>query len=79
MATFNNKETIDRIIAANGVLYPDETPVAKIVEYTNAWGGRCWGVVFENEMGTVYGRERYNIPTDHIINPVTIFERNKNV
>lgn len=85
MATFDNKEYVDRIIAANGdpmkYLPADdvedikaggfpEPAVVKIVEYTNMAGRQAWGVIFEGE-----DLDRYHANPGFIDDPVTIFER----
>ncbi len=72
MATIDNPEAIAKIIAANGAEYPDEPPVVKIVQYTNANGGTCYGVTWEGEP-----LFRYDFPTPWIQNPVVMWERNK--
>lgn len=46
MATVNNRSVVDDLIAADG-RYEDDPRVVRIVEYTNAWGGKCWGLVYE--------------------------------
>lgn len=65
MATFNSRQMILDLIAKNGKMYEDEPGATKIVEYTNAWGGLCWGVVFENERQ----QDKYDYPTAYIRNP----------
>lgn len=79
MATINSRELVEQIIARNGEAReesvvadgPDGEPaVVKIVEYTNAWGGQSYGLVFEGE-----NTDRYNRPTEFVRNPVTLWER----
>jgi hypothetical protein len=90
MATFDDKATIDKIIAGNGWSDPSyavdgedgpaDPPVIKIVEYTNAEGRQTWGVVFENEL-RLRNRDgsrvadRYEVPTQYVRNPKVIWRR----
>ena len=72
MATVD-KAFADKIAAANGVLYPDvpfEPPVTRVVEYTNAWGGKGYGITFERE-----DPDKYLRPTEYIINPRIYWEK----
>jgi hypothetical protein len=75
MATINNKDFIDKIIAGNGRIDPEDAPdnpwVVKIVEYTNQWVGLTWAVVFENERY----QDRYDKETEYISNPKVIWVR----
>lgn len=76
MSTINDYQTIQRIIARNGdddcpPGEPPEPPVIRIVEYTNAWGTRCWGVVWAGDPNPY----RYDQPTPHIGHPRLIFVR----
>ena len=72
MATIDSKEMVDKIIEANGSVYADETPVAKIVKYINNWGGVSYGLVFADEKGDYYDRYEMS-PACH--NCEVIFER----
>jgi len=72
MATIDSREAIDKIIAANGAQYPDEPPITKIIEYTNAWGGKAYGVVFEDEPADPY---RYEVETPYVRRPRVIWRR----
>lgn len=71
MATFNDKAVVDRIIKNDGWYYqgdrrsPDNPRAVRVVEYTNAWGGQCYGVVFEGE-GDIY---RYEQATEYVRSP----------
>ena len=71
MATIDDRAVVDKIIAANGRLYDDGPAVSKIVEYTNAWGNKAYGLVFENEID----QDRYERPTEYVGKPRVIFER----
>jgi hypothetical protein len=76
--TIDSQEMIDVLIAGNGVYPGDENlpvgPVVRIVQYTNAWGGRTHGVVYEAEARA--GRlHRYEQVSDKIIDPVVIWTR----
>jgi hypothetical protein len=67
-----NKEFADTVVAANGVLYPDdpfEPPIVRIVRYTNAWGGEGFGMTFKGQ-----DPEKYMRPTEFVINPVIYWE-----
>lgn len=70
MSTINSKEIIDKIIAGNGIYPGDEhcSPIVRIVEYTNAWGGTCWGTETQRELGKYH-------PTEFVRNPKVIWER----
>lgn len=70
MSTMNNKELIDKIIANNGY-FEDDIRVAMIVEYTNGWGGLCWGVTWTNE--SVDRQVRYMIESQFVKKPVLIW------
>ncbi len=73
MATIDSKEMVDKIIAANGELYPgEEPPVVKIVRYKNAWGKVTYGVVWEAENNDP---DRYDHPTPFIFEPEIIWVR----
>ena len=61
-----SKEIADKIVAGNGV-YPGDPRCARIVEYTNAWGGTAYGVEMPHELG------RYR-PSAYVINPRTYWE-----
>jgi hypothetical protein len=79
LATFDHKEIVDEIIALNGKPDPEDGPGApvavKVVEYTNAWGKQCWGVVYRSGLtgGTLENEERYEVETDYVRNPVVIW------
>jgi hypothetical protein len=76
--TIDSQEQIDTIIAGNGVYPGDENlpagPIVRIVQYTNAWGNRTHGVVYEAEAraGRLY---RYEQVSNVISDPVVIWTR----
>ena len=50
-----DKDFADRMVKCGGVMYPDdpmEPPVNRIVEYTNAWGKKAYGMTFEGKTPT---------------------------
>ena len=71
MATIDNKKMIDEMIAANGY-YMDDPRVAKIVEYTNAYGKQTWGVTWSSEHPDSQNKYLKNSPFIH--NPKLIWE-----
>jgi hypothetical protein len=76
--TVDSQEMINTFIACNGLYPGDEDnpqgPAVRIVQYTNAWGKRTHGVVFEAEART--GRLfRYEQVSDHIKDPVVVWTR----
>jgi hypothetical protein len=76
--TVNDWDDVALVIAGNGYYPGDEKleagPIVRIVEYTNAWGGRCWGEVYQAEADA--GRlHRYEQVSDHIKDPVVIWTR----
>ena len=76
--TIDYPEMIETIIAHNGVYPGDEHsaagPVVRIVQYTNAWGKRTHGVVYEAEAraGRLY---RYEQVSSAISDPVVVWTR----
>jgi hypothetical protein len=68
MSTFNDRIFVEKLIAANG-RYLDDPPVIKIVEYTNNWGGTCWGVIHQGQDPNMYQ------PSDYVHDPKTIFTK----
>lgn len=70
MATIDSKQIIDDIIAGKYDNYPGEPRAIKIVEYTNAWGKRTWGVVHAGE-----DQYRYERETEYVRDPVVIWRR----
>ena len=60
------REIAERIISNDG-FYEDDPRVVKVVEYTNAWGGLAYGLVYE-------GNKDVYTASAWIINPKTIFE-----
>jgi len=71
MSTINSKEIIDEIIANHGY-YSDDPRVYMIVEYTNAYGNKTWGVTWINELPE--RRERYLEETKYVRNPKIIWQ-----
>lgn len=73
MATIEQKDIVDEIIAGDG-LYGDEEDgydprVVKIVQYQNMFnGGTCYGLIYEHE-----DLNRYHA-SDACIRPHTIWE-----
>ena len=70
MSTIDNKNLIDKIIANDGC-YEDDPRVFMIVEYTNTYGNRTWGVTWVNESESQ--KFRYCIETEYVRNPKTIW------
>jgi len=67
-----NKEFADKVVAANGVLYPDdpfEPPITRIVEYRNAWGGTGYGMTFQGQ-----DPDKYMRPSEYINEPRIYWE-----
>jgi hypothetical protein len=76
--TVDSQDIIDAMIAGNGVYPGDESlpagPVVRIVQYTNEWGKRTHGVVYEAEARA--GRlHRYERVSKSISDPVVIWTR----
>lgn len=65
----NGRSLVDKLIAGNGIAYRGDIPCLKIIEYTNAWGGQCFRLVFEGEDPNGYQELKY------VINPKVIWER----
>ena len=76
--TVDSQDIIDALIAGNGVYPGDEHlpagPVVRIVQYTNGWGARTHGVVYEAE-ARVGRLHRYELVSDKIVDPVVIWTR----
>lgn len=70
MATIDSKSVIDEIISNNGY-YMDDPRVYMIVEYTNAYGNKAYGVTWSNEHPT--SRLRYLDETTYVKNPKVIW------
>jgi len=66
MATINDKPTIEKLIKNNGH-FEDDPQVTRIVEYTNAWGGICYGISYG-----IDDRYKYTLPTEFIREPLVI-------
>ena len=55
-----DKEFADKIVACNGVMYPDdpfEPPVMRIVEYTNIGNVPAYGLTFKGQDPEKYMRQ----------------------
>lgn len=65
MATVN-KDFADRLVAMDGK-YADDPQIARIVEYTNAWGKLAYGIEYKHEVG------RYRA-SSYVINPRVYWE-----
>jgi hypothetical protein len=50
MATINDKEMIDLLVAKNGY-YADDPRVMRIIEYTNMFGKTAYGIEYEQDLG----------------------------
>jgi hypothetical protein len=70
MATIDSKHIIDELIANNGECEGD-SPVRMIVEYTNAYGNKTWGVTWMDERYW----DRYLLETEFVKAPKVIFYR----
>jgi len=70
MATINDRETVDKIIAGNGIYPGDESyPIVKIVQYENAFnGGIAFGLVYRGDPLDEYTASPF------VNNPKTIWE-----
>ena len=67
-----DKKFADKIVAANGVLYPDdpfELKIVKIVEYTDFGGKRVYGFIMEKQ-----DLKKYDTPTQYIRDPKLYWE-----
>lgn len=78
MPTIDSTEVI-RLLIENDGFYPGDEhipqgPVVRITAYTNAWGNRTYGIVYEAEarMGLL---DKYQQETEYIRNPEIIWER----
>jgi hypothetical protein len=61
MATINDKEMIDDIVANNGY-FQDDPRIMRIIEYTNMAGNTAYGIEYEQDIG------KYT-PSQWVINP----------
>jgi hypothetical protein len=73
MASITQKNIVDEIIKGNGV-YEDDSPVVKIVEYTDNWGGTNWGLVYQLDLDAGLSYNRYE-DSPHCHDTKVIFER----
>lgn len=67
MATINNKDIVTKLITNNGY-YLDDPQVIKIVRYTNAWNGDCFGLIYKGEALNKYDA------SESVIDPQVVFE-----
>ena len=70
MSTIDNEQLIKKLIENDGY-YEGDPQVYLIVEYTNAYGNKTWGVTWSNELPE--RRLRYLIPTEFVQNPKIIW------
>lgn len=70
MASINSRETVDTLIANNGIYPGDEDmPVVRIVQYNNMFDGRVtYGLVYSGE-----ALDRYHA-SPACLNPKTIWD-----
>lgn len=69
MPTIDDRQTVDEIIAGNGI-YETDPPVIRIVQYNNHVDGRvAYGLIYEGDPLDLY----LTSPFCH--NPKVIFER----
>ena len=73
MATIDSKHIIDELIASDGY-YPDDPRVYAIVEYTNAYGNKTWGVTWILDRD----KEKYMLANPpYVNNPKVIWHQDK--
>lgn len=75
MATIDDQGIIDTLLANDGIYPGDEhMPVVRIVQYTNGFGDRTHGIVYEREarLGLLH---RYEQVSEFISAPEVIFRR----
>lgn len=71
MSTINDRAIVYKLIEQDG--YFESDPRAyMVVEYTNAWGDKTYGVTWEDE--TLERRLRYLKESDKVINPQLIWK-----
>lgn len=70
MATITSKDIIDELIKNDGYC-ADDPRVYQIVEYTNAYGNKTWGVTWSNE--AELSKHRYEIPSQFVREPKVIW------
>jgi hypothetical protein len=66
MSTINDRAMVDQIIVNDGA-YADDPLIIKIVEYTNAWGGQAYGLIYNQRDWNKYDASPY------VINPKTLW------
>lgn len=67
-----DKSFADQMVKCHGVMFPDEQfepPVTRIVEYTNAWGGKAYGMTFRGQ-----DNDKYMRPSEYVISPRIYWE-----
>jgi hypothetical protein len=67
MPTINDRAIVDEIIDAGGH-YQGDPQVRKIVQYTNSWGGTCYGLIYAQHSLDAYE------PSEYVIKPFTLWE-----
>lgn len=67
MPTIDDRALVDEIIAGEGY-YKTDPLCKKIVQYTNAWGGTAYGLIYEGMPDDLYAESEY------VRNPQTIWE-----
>lgn len=67
MPTIDSRAMVDAIIKGGGY-YADDARIKKIVQYTNAWGGTAYGLIYEHMPDDAYAESEY------VRNPQTIWE-----
>ncbi|MDE2102542.1 MAG: hypothetical protein KGL39_35170 [Patescibacteria group bacterium] len=72
MATIDSWPIVEAIIKSKGH-YADDPLVVRVVAYTNAWGNRTWGIVYEGELD----KYRYEKETEFVREPKVIFALEK--
>jgi hypothetical protein len=68
-----DKSFADKMVACGGVMYPDdpfEPHVNRIVEYTNAWGQKAYGMTFNGQ-----DPDKYMRPSEYVQEPRVYWER----
>lgn len=68
MATISTWAIVEELIKMGGKYY-DDPQVIKVVEYENAWGDKCWGLVYIGDPDP----DRYERPSAFIRNPKVIW------
>ena len=67
-----DKNFADRMVKCGGVMYPGdpmEPPVNRIVEYTNAWGKKAYGMTFQGQ-----DPDKYMRPSEYVQAPCVYWD-----